>query len=61
MAAALRPHLESLPHAERSQELGTFFDRLGDAEIVLLDEGMANREDGPPGSGRWSLRSRSSG
>ena len=38
LAEALRPHLEPLPPPERAEEFGAFFDRFGDAEVVLLGE-----------------------
>ncbi len=38
LAKALRPHLEPLPPPERAQEFGAFFDRFGDADVVLLGE-----------------------
>jgi erythromycin esterase-like protein len=34
----LLPHLEALPAPERADEFGAFFDRLADAEVVLLGE-----------------------
>ena len=38
LAAALRTHAEPLPPPERSEEFGAFFDRFGDASLVLLGE-----------------------
>jgi erythromycin esterase-like protein len=38
LAEALRPHLENLPRPERAEEFGEFFDRFGEAELVLLGE-----------------------
>lgn len=38
LAAALRPHSEPLPAPERADEFGAYFDRFGDAEVVLLGE-----------------------
>ncbi|MGK2912484.1 MAG: hypothetical protein ACSLE1_22215, partial [Sphingobium sp.] len=35
---ALRRHAEPLPSPERIDEFGSFFDRFGDARIVLLGE-----------------------
>lgn len=38
LADGLRPHLEPLPPPERIAEFGAFFDRFGDADVVLLGE-----------------------
>lgn len=38
LASALRPFLEPLPPPERADEFGKFFDRFGDADLVLLGE-----------------------
>jgi erythromycin esterase-like protein len=38
LAAALAPYLESLPDPEDAEAFGAFFDRFGDARIVLLGE-----------------------
>lgn len=38
LADELRPHLEPLPRPEKADEFGAFFDRFGDAEVVLLGE-----------------------
>ena len=38
LSGALRPHLEMLPNPERAEEFSAFFDRFGDAQIVLLGE-----------------------
>jgi erythromycin esterase-like protein len=38
LAEALLPHLEALPRPERTDEFGAFFDRFGDADLVLLGE-----------------------
>lgn len=38
LVKALRPHVEPLPPPERYEEFGAFFDRYGDASIVLLGE-----------------------
>ena len=38
LADALRPHLEPLPPPELAEEFGAFFDRFGDANVVLLGE-----------------------
>ena len=35
---ALRHHAEPLPPPERADEFGAFFDRFGDARVVLLGE-----------------------
>ncbi len=35
---ALRTHAEPLPAPERTEEFGAFFDRFGDARVVLLGE-----------------------
>lgn len=38
LARALRPHLEPLPSPDSAEEFGEFFDRFGDAEVMLLGE-----------------------
>ena len=38
LATALRPHLEALPRPEKVDEFGAFFDRFGDADLVMLGE-----------------------
>ena len=38
LAATLRAHSEPLPAPERAEEFGAFFDRYGDAQLVLLGE-----------------------
>lgn len=38
MATRLGPHLEPLPAPELAEEFGAFFDRFGDATVVLLGE-----------------------
>ena len=38
IGAALGAYGEPLPHPERTEEFGAFFDRFGDARIVLLGE-----------------------
>jgi erythromycin esterase-like protein len=38
IAAILRAHAEPLPPPERGDEFGAFFDRFGDARVVLLGE-----------------------
>jgi erythromycin esterase-like protein len=38
LARALQPYLEPLPSPECADEFGQFFDRFGDAELVLLGE-----------------------
>lgn len=38
LVEALRIHAEPLPPPERAEEFGAFFDRFGDAQVVLLGE-----------------------
>lgn len=38
LARALLPHLELLPAPERAEDFGAFFDRFGEADLVLLGE-----------------------
>src|SRR3546814_9605938 len=38
MVETLRRHAEPLPPPERAEEFGAFFDRYGDARVVLLGE-----------------------
>lgn len=38
LARALKPYLEPLPPPERAHEFGDYFDRFGDADLVLLGE-----------------------
>ena len=38
LARALRRHAEPLPSPEKAEEFGAFFDRFGDASLVLLGE-----------------------
>lgn len=38
LVEALRTHAEPLPAPERAEEFGAFFDRFGDARVVLLGE-----------------------
>lgn len=38
LAASLRPYVEPLPPPEETDDFGAFFDRYGDADVILLGE-----------------------
>ncbi|HWF10544.1 MAG TPA: erythromycin esterase family protein [Bryobacteraceae bacterium] len=45
IAGALRGHCQTLPQPEHADAFGTFFDRFGDARIVLLGEATHGSSD----------------